>query len=121
MKLVYVAGKYRGPTIRAVVENIRAAEHVALELWRLGFAVICPQKNSALFDGACPDEVWLAGDLVMLERCDAVVMVPGWESSSGARAEKLHAHGRGIPVYLWPDAMGELIRIEEPSREESQP
>lgn len=103
MKLAYVAGPYRADSESGVVANIRAAEEVAIELWKHGYAVICPHKNTALFGGLCPDEVWLKGDLVMLERCDLVVLVPGWERSSGTKAEFVHAHERGIPVYEWPD------------------
>lgn len=60
MRVAYVIGPYRAGTVRGIVENIRRAEEVALALWRLGFAVICPHKNTALFDGAAPDSVWAA-------------------------------------------------------------
>jgi hypothetical protein len=49
--------------------------------------VICPHKNTALFDGAADDSVWLAGDVEILKRCDVVFAMPGWEKSEGARAE----------------------------------
>ena len=81
MKVAYVCGPYRADTICGVVENIRAAEAVALELWRMGFAVICPHKNSALFDGAAPDSVWLKGDLEILIRGDLLVTCTGWWES----------------------------------------
>ena len=102
MKLAYTAGPYRAPTVHGIVRNIREAETVALALWGLGFAVVCPHKNTSLFDGAAPDEVWLRGDLVIMERCDLVVMVPGWEKSSGAKAERDRALELGIPVFDWP-------------------
>ncbi len=103
MKLAYVAGPYRAATESAVVANIRAAEGIAITLWQAGYAVICPHKNTALFGGLAPDEVWLKGDLVMLARCDMVVLVPGWRRSSGTQAEVAHARARGIPVYEWPN------------------
>jgi len=78
--------------------KIEAARAIAVQLWCLGFAVICPHLNTAFLDGACPDDVWLAGDLVMLRRCDLVVMVPGWERSVGATAERDEALSRNIPV-----------------------
>lgn len=102
MKLAYACGPYRANTIRGVVENIRAAEAVALELWRMGFAVICPHKNSALFDGAAPDSVWLEGDLEILVRCDLLVTCEGWWDSKGSMKEVAVAGVRGIPVYHWP-------------------
>lgn len=99
-KVAYISGPYRAPTIRGIVENIRRAEAVALEYWRQGYAVICPHLNTRLFDGACPDETWLAGDLVILERCDVIVMIPRWENSAGALAELNHARELGIPAII---------------------
>lgn len=72
MKTAYVAGPYRADTVRGIIENIRRAEEVALELWKLGFAVITPHKNSALFDGAADDSVWLAGSLELMRRSDLI-------------------------------------------------
>lgn len=99
IRLVYVVGPYRAATERAVVENIRNAEAVALMIWQAGFVAICPHMNTALFGGACPDEVWLAGDLEILRRCDAVVVCPGWHASTGSRAEVATAKTLGIPVF----------------------
>lgn len=88
MKIYYIAGPYRAPTVRQIVLNIRAAEQVALSYWRRGdCAVICPHLNSALLDGAVPDHVWLDGDMEIIRRCDAVVMMRTWQSSTGAKAE----------------------------------
>lgn len=98
-KLAYVAGPYRSNTESGVVHNIRMAEAVAIRLWRLGYAVICPHKNTALFGGLAPDDTWLRGDLTMLFRCDLVVLVPGWRCSRGSRAEVSAALGAGIPVF----------------------
>jgi len=100
MKLVYVAGPFRGDSAWAIECNIRRAETLALEVWRLGAAALCPHTNTRFFQNAAPDEVWLAGDLVMLERCDAVILTDCWERSSGARAEVEHAQKRGIPVFV---------------------
>jgi hypothetical protein len=98
MQVAYIAGPYRATTPRGIVENIRAAESVALKWWRLGYAVICPHTNTALFDGAAPDSVWLNGDLEILRRCDVVVMVPGWERSEGATEERRVAMSLGMEV-----------------------
>ncbi len=97
--VAFVSGPYRDPRGPWFIQaNIRAAEAVALSLWQRGIPTICAHKNTAMFDGAAPDEVWLAGDLVMLARCDAVVLVPGWQRSAGTRAEVDFARERGIPV-----------------------
>lgn len=102
MKVVYVAGPYRGLDAWEVERNIRRAETVALELWRMGAAPICPHTSSRFFDGALPDDMFLRGDLAMLERCDGVVLVKGWEASAGTVAEVQHANKIGKPVFKWP-------------------
>ena len=87
MKIAFISGPYRAKTEWGVLNNIRAAEKVALKYWKKGYVVICPHKNTALMGGVLPDEVWLKGDLEILRRCDVVVMMEGWKKSEGARAE----------------------------------
>lgn len=99
MKLVYVAGPFRGKNHWEVECNIRRAEALSLEVWRSGVAVICPHTNTRFFDGAADDRVWLEGDLEILKRCDAVVVTLDWERSSGARAEVDLAKTLGLPVF----------------------
>ena len=99
MKLVYVAGPYRATTEWQLVQNIRKAEALALEVWQLGIACICPHKNTALLGGAADDSLWLEGDLEMMRRCDAVICTDDWQRSEGARNEVAEARERGIPVF----------------------
>lgn len=99
MKLVYVAGPFRGKSAWDIECNIRRAEELALEVWRLGAAALCPHCNTRFFQNAAPDEVWLKGDLEILRRCDAVVLTPDWRKSSGARAEVEEALVLDIPVF----------------------
>lgn len=115
MKVVYVAGPFRGPDHWAIAENIRNAERLALEVWRLGAACLCPHANTAHFQNAAPDDVWLDGDLEMLSRCDAVLMTPDWERSSGARAEHEFAKQRGIPAFYCVGSLARWVsRAAEP-------
>lgn len=99
MKCGYVAGPFRGPNAWDIEENIRRAERLALEVWRLGAACICPHTNTRFFQGAADDRVWLDGDLEILARCDFIVMTPDWRRSSGATAEHDFALTRGIRVF----------------------
>ena len=87
MKLIYIAGPYRSRTEYGLELNIRAAERAAARLWREGWAVICPHKNSAHMGGVAPDRVFLDGDLEILRRCDAIYMLKKWELSTGAKDE----------------------------------
>ena len=95
-KVVYIAGPYRGDTLYEIVRNIRRAEAVAFKYWHMGFAVICPHMNTALLDGACPDE----GDLELLRCCDIIVMMKGYSDSTGALAELKEAKKRGMEIIF---------------------
>ena len=114
MKVVYVAGPFRGPHSWAIEQNIRRAEDLALEVWRLGAACVCPHANTRFFQGALPDKVFLDGDLAILQRCDAVLMVSAWEKSVGSQEERREAIRCQIPVfYSLPDLAEWLLREQE--------
>lgn len=98
MKLVFVSGPYRAETVEQRQSNIMKARAKSIELWKQGYAVICPHMNTAHFDGMCPDEVWLEGDIEILRRCDVIAMVDGWESSVGAKAELEIAEQLGMEI-----------------------
>lgn len=103
MKVIYIAGKYRdGRGEWWIRENIRRAEAAAEFVWQNGGAALCPHKNTGFFGGlpGCTDETWLAGDVEMLRRCDAVWAIEGWGESSGAMGEVDCAKKWGIPVFF---------------------
>ena len=87
MKIAYIAGPYRNKTIHGIVENIRRAEKYAIKYWKLGYAVICPHKNTALFDGLLPDNTWIDGDCELLRRSDVIVFTGNWWESEGCLRE----------------------------------
>lgn len=102
MPLVYVAGPYRAPSVAGVELNIQAARAVGLLACRKGWAPIIPHANTAHLDICAPDigdEFWLDATMAMMRRCDAVVLVAGWERSSGTRAEMREADRLFLPIY----------------------
>jgi len=101
MPVVYVAGPYRAKSQAGIEMNITAAKHIGLLAIRKGWAPIIPHANTQgldLCDPTISDEFWLAATMVLMRRCDAVVLVPGWEASSGTLAEIEEAQLLGIPV-----------------------
>jgi hypothetical protein len=100
MKLVYVAGPFRGPTAWDIEQNIRRAEEVGMDVAKAGAMPVIPHANTRFFHGTLTDAFWLEGTLEMLRRCDAVVMVPGWGESRGSIAEKAEAERLGLPVFV---------------------
>ena len=104
MKIAYIAGPYRAPTVFGLTENIQRAREVAAEFWRMGYAVICPHMNSALMDGVVPDGMFLAGDREFIRRMragDVFVLLPGWQESRGTKAEAALAFSRGLTIVEW--------------------
>lgn len=117
MKVIYVAGPFRSASEHmpgqqdcwGIQTNIMRAMALALDVWRLGAAAVCPHANTMFYQNAAPDHVWLDGDLAILGKCDAVLMTPDWQRSSGARAEWLFATNRGIPVLYTLDDVRRFI------------
>jgi hypothetical protein len=100
VKVIYTAGPYRGPGWNDVWNNIISARAAARTLWLKGWAVICPHSNSIFMDGPeIPAMTFLNGDLEIIRRVDAVVMLPGWEWSEGSLGELELAKELGIPIY----------------------
>lgn len=111
MKVVYVAGPFRAANAWLVEQNIRRAEEVALAVAESGAMPLCPHTNTRFFNGTVTDEFWLAGTLELLRRCDAIIMVPGWEKSSGARAELAEAKRLGLDCYTSIQELAHFLRI----------
>lgn len=111
LKLAYVSGKYtdeRGPAFAEL--NINKAAHVAMQLWSMGIPCICPHANTKHFDGVTDYETFMDGDILMVDRCDLVVMMDNWKTSSGAMREWHRAIAFGIPVFAWPEDGCRILR-----------
>jgi hypothetical protein len=101
LRIIYTAGPYRGDGWNAVFENIVRARTAARKLWLRGWAVICPHANTLFMDGPeIPAVSFIEGDLEIIARCDAILMLPGWERSEGSRMEYSRATELRMPVYL---------------------
>ena len=113
MKLVYLAGPYRAASEWELVQNIRNAEALALQVWQSGAACICPHKNTALFGGAADDSVWLEGDLEIMRRCDAVLCTDDWGRSQGTREEVRIATELDIPIFFKIEEMRSWLKTAQ--------
>ena len=113
MKVIYIAGPFRGKTAWEVEKNIRAAEEIGFEIAQLGAIPLIPHTLYRFFNGELTDQFWLDATMGLLKRSDAIYMLPRWPYSSGSRAEKEYAEGK-MPVFadlkslqLWLDQPGD--------------
>ncbi len=112
MKILYICGPY-GTTpegydeIHRTQHNINEASRFALEAARKGWAPLCPHKNTAGFQHAAdiPPEFWMGVCLSLLEKADAILLIPGWETSAGARRELERADDLGLSIFFAADGI----------------
>lgn len=99
LPVIYIAGKFRGPTAWDVEQNIRAAENQGFAVAEQGVAPLIPHANTRYFDKTLTEQFWLDATMALLRKCDAVMTVWNWESSVGAVQEVKEAQRLGIPVF----------------------
>ena len=99
MKLIYIAGPFRAKSGWEVEHNIREAEELALIVAETGAVPVCPHTMYRFFNGVLPDQFWLDATLDLLRKCDAILLVPRWRESQGAKGERDEAMSLGIPVF----------------------
>ena len=108
MRLVYIAGPFRAPTYWGILNNIKAAEAVGLQVARAGHSPVIPHSNTGSFHGEGEDQFWLEATMALLRRCDAVVCTNDWMDSSGARAEVAEAKRLRIPWAIIQEGWEEV-------------
>lgn len=91
--LVYIAGPYTGDELA----NVHLAMGAQAALMDAGVLAIVPHLSHYAHERwPRPYEEWMRLCLALVERCDAVLRLPG--PSAGADRETRHAAERGIPV-----------------------
>ena len=102
---VYIASKMSG----LKDFNYPAFHRTAAHLRRLGFEVENPAENP---DPPCGSwNGYLKTALRQLLTCDALVLLPGWETSRGANLERETALKVGLPVYALAKFLSEFSDV----------
>ena len=114
--VVYIAGPYRASTWGQVKANVAHAMDVAAEILHMGYSMICPHSMTHEFEMyKLPDDAFLTSDLVLLSRCDLVLVLDDWKNSSGTKAEVAFAQGNAIPILYeqhgaWREQIDEIAQ-----------
>jgi len=99
---VYIAGPYRADTPEGVDVNIAMAREAMALLLQAGHTPFCPHSMTARFERDypnIPDDRYLETDLEWLRFCDGILMLPGWQQSSGSRREFELAREMGLDLF----------------------
>lgn len=99
-KLVYVGGPYRDKDMYQVKRNIRNADMVGELVIEAGAYPIIPHKCTELMEGMQSPQFFIEGTMAAMARCDAMIVVPYWQSSEGTIGEIKEMNRLGKPVFF---------------------
>lgn len=107
---VYIAGKFTCPNPEDQAECIALAAEHGKAIRELGHEAFVPHTDIGNPEpGTHPADAWnwaMRRCLAALVGCEAVVLVPNWVESRGARLERYVAERTGIPVF---ESLGHFI------------
>lgn len=111
---VYLAGPMRGFPLY----NFPRFHEVTKTLRKWGYEVINPAEEDEKV-GIDPSKpisqeliaYRLEADFAMIEECEAIVFLPGWQASSGAVSERFHAMKHDLRVYEYIGVTDEGVTL----------
>ena len=97
---VYVAGKLDDGAV-GYIQNCARMIRTGEEVRKAGFAVFVPCLDilSGMMSGDLDYKDYFDNSQPWLDVCDAVFLVPGWETSRGTAREIKRAQAAGILVF----------------------
>lgn len=90
---IYISGAITGTT--DYMERFSKAE---AELRTLGYSVVNPAKVNAQLPESTTYDEYMAMSFTMLDMCEAIYMLSGWEKSKGACMEFIRAYKKRIEI-----------------------
>lgn len=105
---VYLAGKMSGlPNYGFDLFN------AAAEVLRDNGVVVINPAETAGGEQGMPRDWYFRFDYAVIDTVDAVVVLPNWISSKGAKGEVIHATEIGLPVYQFDpeNGLGNLVNV----------
>jgi hypothetical protein len=111
MRVIYVAGPYRGE----IKYNVLKAAAVGRLLRQCGKAVIIPHVESLFFPESLTEDEWIEHGIDLLHCVDTIVLVPEWRDSTGTRNEIDYAKEYKKSVYEF-DEMCNILKADRSIR-----
>ena len=104
MKRIYIAGPYSADNVITVLDNIREGQRMAVRVLLAGYAPFCPWLDFhfqlMLRDGErLSVKDYYDYSIAWLEVSDAMLVLPGYENSTGTMTEMKRAGELKIPIY----------------------
>lgn len=96
--IVYISGPMTGIDNYYVL--FKEAQH---HLESMGFDVINPAFHMDRLPEGLTYEQFMKIDLALLDACDAIYLLKGWENSKGANRELGFALGKGLKIMFQGD------------------
>lgn len=95
---VYISGKMTGLSIDEIFKNFNHVEDVLVsnQNYVMNPAIMWHLKDTTGFTA----EQYLAIDFAMMEACDTIIVLPNWETSSGAKEEIKNAIVTNMTIYF---------------------
>ena len=94
---VYISGQISNLEKSDYMERFAKAEK---ELTERGYSVVNPAKVNAQLPEDTSYEDYMKVSLAMLDICDAICLLQGWENSKGANREYGFAIGKGKRILM---------------------
>jgi hypothetical protein len=118
LKIIFIAGPYTGDgSYESIEKNIREAEKYQLALADKQIGFFCAHNHTEHFSskkGAkAPEQFYYDLDFHFLTHiADAVLAMPSWEKSSGAKREIEWAKKKGMKIFYPknPKDMNDIIK-----------
>lgn len=100
---VYISGKISGLPIDEVEKKFWETES---KLFSLGLTPVNPLKNGIVRNSSWEEH--LSRDLEILKTCDAILLLPDWMDSDGAKIEKEESERLGLIQMSLPNNTSHL-------------
>lgn len=84
--------------------------NAVLNIQYLGHFAVSPWHISKLLPKTFSHDDYMAIDIEMMKRCDAVYFIGGWEDSNGCKHERSICEALGIRIF---DSMADIPNITE--------